>query len=1046
MDASVRFRGLVDSASSASTDGRFATAALTLTRAQRLADSVQGVDDEDRYAYFLTLGSLAFDAGVYDVALETYASVLHDDEWENVDKDGKSVEFTRSLMLAHTLKKMGDTALSLRWYRHALQFALLNSKRDVFNNIGSLECILGNYSTALTYLDSAQQAAWTGWERDYNGRVWELFVRARCYAGLGRDAEVRRMIESGLTILRANTKHRDRAEADVQQSIITSLLEAPELARATDAAWRRELNAIRAADSTFVAHVHPEEHITVPSSNALRSLLHVRGKTSVESQAKPIDPLWVVDSVIDGRGWRWLATLSGVQLQLGPTMIHVERAKVTSHAAACKHVRIVDDAMIVTRYSGKVDTLNMTSLVHHSSSHVPTTRRLPVWQLHPIVDALPTALVQLRDGRVLWCYQHGCGIGTVTKPPSTITAYVASGQPWNGVVQCGYALNDSVVVMGTGRGLWSYAMKTQSLQRIRTGSALDDESITSIYNQNQTLLVAPEYSPWVKFPLQRSGVVAWEEGRTAPASSDRPWLGRGGGVTDFLHTRALVGQRDVVSDDVHDAVRDDVHDAVRDGAHDDVRDKAREKARDKARDNMRVDESSETSTRSAVQQSRSRTASPSYGVVGDGLYVMLHDATLQVLDHERNRLDLHTLPASMQQRATTQRIQFVMADSTIVVLRDDGILTFKVSAIGVHPGTSIVGLRLTADSAYTIYADAADITLPTSDRTFDVVLGRPAVYGNHEIPLRYETSWDRHIQPGFVGRQQTIVASGPGQFIVAITSADGTATVPVTVIVQPAITETWWFFTLLAVGAVVIVYVSVRYLRLRKQRQQLLAEQARLEERVQIGRDLHDALGADLVRINIAAKRIDDSTLAHDVQTYTADAGRTLREIIWSVSDQHTLDSVIAVVIERMRAMADDAGLEFELDMSTTESSPLSTSMSTPMPTSIPTWNLDAQHARNIVMITSEATTNVIKHAKATKLTLSVFCIDNAVHVVIRDNGQGMQHNATSPTFVGGRGLGNMRSRAAQSNIMLDITTAQPHGTVVTLIIQQGSENASSHR
>ncbi|MGI8583988.1 MAG: sensor histidine kinase [Chitinophagaceae bacterium] len=86
-----------------------------------------------------------------------------------------------------------------------------------------------------------------------------------------------------------------------------------------------------------------------------------------------------------------------------------------------------------------------------------------------------------------------------------------------------------------------------------------------------------------------------------------------------------------------------------------------------------------------------------------------------------------------------------------------------------------------------------------------------------------------------------------------------------------------------------------------------------------------------------------------------------------------------------------------------------------------------------IYRIIQEALNNIIKHAKATEITISVVLKKEKVHIKIMDNGQGFDSSKISGST--GIGLKNITARAKLINAKLDISTALNAGTTVEIII-----------
>ena len=79
--------------------------------------------------------------------------------------------------------------------------------------------------------------------------------------------------------------------------------------------------------------------------------------------------------------------------------------------------------------------------------------------------------------------------------------------------------------------------------------------------------------------------------------------------------------------------------------------------------------------------------------------------------------------------------------------------------------------------------------------------------------------------------------------------------------------------------------------------------------------------------------------------------------------------------------------------------------------------------------ITTEAVTNVVRHAGATRCQVRVSATDGLLLVAVNDNGQGIRSNG--PAAVG-HGLQTMRERAEELRGQLRISSTPGNGTTVT--------------
>jgi signal transduction histidine kinase len=94
------------------------------------------------------------------------------------------------------------------------------------------------------------------------------------------------------------------------------------------------------------------------------------------------------------------------------------------------------------------------------------------------------------------------------------------------------------------------------------------------------------------------------------------------------------------------------------------------------------------------------------------------------------------------------------------------------------------------------------------------------------------------------------------------------------------------------------------------------------------------------------------------------------------------------------------------------------------MPDSIPRIELSGERRRNIFLAVKEALNNVLKHSKASVVSIDIKVSDK-LNITIADNGLGINFENLRRF---GNGLKNMRARLANINGSLDISNN--NGTV----------------
>jgi PAS domain S-box-containing protein len=222
---------------------------------------------------------------------------------------------------------------------------------------------------------------------------------------------------------------------------------------------------------------------------------------------------------------------------------------------------------------------------------------------------------------------------------------------------------------------------------------------------------------------------------------------------------------------------------------------------------------------------------------------------------------------------------------------------------------------------------------------------------------------------------------------------------------------------------------------LRDSREQLKNFAAHLqtireEERTYISRELHDNLGQSLT-----ALRID----LHNIITELSEKNES-NNLDGIIKHSHDLVSIIDSTIQSMRNIArelrpsilDNLGLLAAIEWQIREFSKRS-GMKCRLITTLEKINVETKHSIGIFRIIQESLTNVLRHSKATEVSIKVYEDGTYTIAEIKDNGCGIKKNDISSTK--SLGLLGMRERALIFGGDLYIKGDNKSGTKITLKI-----------
>jgi len=98
----------------------------------------------------------------------------------------------------------------------------------------------------------------------------------------------------------------------------------------------------------------------------------------------------------------------------------------------------------------------------------------------------------------------------------------------------------------------------------------------------------------------------------------------------------------------------------------------------------------------------------------------------------------------------------------------------------------------------------------------------------------------------------------------------------------------------------------------------------------------------------------------------------------------------------------------------------------------MPPLHMNAEIRRNLFLVIKEALHNVVKHAKANQVKLSIILDNKQLSITLIDDGLGMDHTHHS----GGNGLINMKKRLDDIGGSFEIESHPGKGTAIKLKIE----------
>jgi signal transduction histidine kinase len=346
------------------------------------------------------------------------------------------------------------------------------------------------------------------------------------------------------------------------------------------------------------------------------------------------------------------------------------------------------------------------------------------------------------------------------------------------------------------------------------------------------------------------------------------------------------------------------------------------------------------------------------------------------------------------------------------------------------PGTN-------ASSLLELGQTGAELHLPLGRRQVEICFTAPVFTMPESIRFKYQLQGlDKEWIEAGARRPALYSQLAPGRytFQVIACNRDGVwneqgATLAVTV--PPFWWETVWFrvgWPLCAFGLVGGLVV----LGLRR-RQQFKIEKLNLQQaiervRVHIAQDLHDDLGAGLtevallsevVRLNLDTPDVAEKN-SRRIFASSREMTQALDEIVWSVNPANdTLDKLVAFVCEFSQAFLGSAAIPCEVDV----------------PAVVPDLEVNAQIRHQICMMVKECLANVIKHARAKTVTLTLRLEGRSLEITVEDDGVGFDPARVKDTTGTHDGLVNLKKRLTVMNGTCELQSVRGQGTRIRLVV-----------
>ena len=228
--------------------------------------------------------------------------------------------------------------------------------------------------------------------------------------------------------------------------------------------------------------------------------------------------------------------------------------------------------------------------------------------------------------------------------------------------------------------------------------------------------------------------------------------------------------------------------------------------------------------------------------------------------------------------------------------------------------------------------------------------------------------------------------------------------------------------------AVVLILLIILHLVIERVLVRRAAEKEKQQVRENISRDLHDDLASTLGSISIYSSTLKENGtsafsnephIASKIAELSASALQSISDIIWITSPRHdSLQSLLSKIRNYYYDLFVDNNIDFSADVESPEKDTL----------------IPEKLRQNIFLILKETANNIIKHSGAKHVDLIAFIRNGMCTILVKDNGNGFISSADNTNnSSSGNGLVNMRRRAFESSVLLEIKSQPGVGTEICI-------------
>jgi two-component system NarL family sensor kinase len=198
------------------------------------------------------------------------------------------------------------------------------------------------------------------------------------------------------------------------------------------------------------------------------------------------------------------------------------------------------------------------------------------------------------------------------------------------------------------------------------------------------------------------------------------------------------------------------------------------------------------------------------------------------------------------------------------------------------------------------------------------------------------------------------------------------------------------------------------------------------KERRRLARDLHDGIGQMLTAIKFKTSAIIDKTLATQIQELISETIQEIRRISINVMPSELLDFGLHSALKTLcNNITSYSGLVIKYNYQPSEDD----------------LTINFETSASLYRIIQEALNNIVKHAEAKKVIVTIKHTHQYIKIDIQDNGRGFNIGSyNEKTNQSSSGLKNMRERTSLLRGTFKIESNKEQGTTINISVPLGDQ------